>query len=236
MRAPETLARAERRTLAESADVDSSTEVNRSREQLAVWVRSDHPCAQLLRFASLGGLSSIAYLVLFLAFDDPQLGNLAGSIVSTALANELHRRLTFRAAARVTWFTAQLEGGALALAGLALTAACLAILERNAPGLSDLTRAGAVLAVTAGVGTLRFLALRLWIFRLPEPTVILPQVLRSQRAGNPNLLLRPRHSILPVREGPDTRGYPARHTGRAVGSSLGEVRRPAVGRRRSCRS
>lgn len=134
--------------------------------QLGTWLRSDHTFAQLLRFALVGGLSNIGYLLLFLAFygGGPQLANLAGSIVSTALANELHRRLTFHAAGRVRWFTAQLEGGGLALAGLAITAGGLAFLSSHAPGISDIAQAGAVLAITAAVGTMRFLTLRLWVF------------------------------------------------------------------------
>ncbi|MGV9415712.1 GtrA family protein [Nocardia sp. NPDC003693] len=134
--------------------------------QFGAWIRSDHALAQLVRFAAVGGLSNIGYLLLFLAFygGGPQLANLAGSVVSTALANELHRRLTFHAAGRVRWFTAQLEGGGLALAGLAITSGGLAILQSTAPGLGDLAQAGAVLAITAAVGTMRFLTLRLWVF------------------------------------------------------------------------
>lgn len=134
--------------------------------QFGAWLRGEAAFAQLIRFALVGGLSNIGYLLLFFAFygGGPQLANLAGSIVSTAVANELHRRLTFHAAGRVRWFTAQLEGGGLALAGLAITAGALAVLESTAPGLTDMAQAAAVLAVTAAVGTLRFLTLRLWVF------------------------------------------------------------------------
>ncbi|WP_280234281.1 GtrA family protein [Nocardia cyriacigeorgica] len=122
----------------------------------------DHAFAQLLRFALVGGASNIAYLLLFLACAGcgPLVANVVGSIVSTMIANELHRRLTFRATGRVGWFTAQWEGGGLALIGLAVSTATLAGLEFMAPGLGEITRAGAVLAVMAAVGGLRFLALR----------------------------------------------------------------------------
>ncbi|GAB2548454.1 hypothetical protein GCM10027167_63170 [Nocardia heshunensis] len=134
--------------------------------RLGVWLRGDAVFAQLIRFALVGGLSNVGYVLLFLALygGGPQLANLAGSIVSTALANEMHRRLTFQAADRVRWYTAQLEGGALALAGLAITSGCLAILEVTAPGMGDVAEALAVLAITAAVGTMRFLTLRLWVF------------------------------------------------------------------------
>ncbi|MET9488245.1 GtrA family protein [Nocardia sp. NPDC006630] len=134
--------------------------------QLGDWLRSDHALAQLIRFALVGGLSNVGYLLLFLAFygEGPQLANLTGSIVSTAIANELHRRLTFHAAGRVRWHTAQIEGGGLALAGLAITSGGLAILTNTAPGLGGFAEAAAVLAITAAVGTFRFLTLRLWVF------------------------------------------------------------------------
>lgn len=86
--------------------------------------------------------------------------NAAGSIVSTMIANELHRRITFRAAGRISWLTAQWQGGGLALIGLLTSTAALAVIEFVAPALDELTRAGLVLAVMAAVGVLRFLALR----------------------------------------------------------------------------
>ncbi|WP_249040507.1 GtrA family protein [Nocardia cyriacigeorgica] len=121
-----------------------------------------HPCAQLLRFALVGGASNISYLLLFLACTGlgSMTANAAGSIVSTMIANELHRRITFRAADRVSWLTAQWQGGGLALIGLLTSTAALAVIEFVAPALDELTRAGLVLAVMAAVGGLRFLALR----------------------------------------------------------------------------
>lgn len=121
-----------------------------------------HPCAQLLRFALVGGASNISYLLLFLACAGlgPMAANAAGSIVSTMIANELHRRITFRAAGRISWLTAQWQGGGLALIGLLTSTAALAVIEFVAPGLGELTRAGLVLAVMAAIGGLRFLALR----------------------------------------------------------------------------
>ncbi|MEV6069680.1 GtrA family protein [Nocardia sp. NPDC052001] len=130
------------------------------------FLRGDHAIAQLIRFAVVGGASNIAYVLLFTAMTGvgPLAANIAGSIVSTVIANELHRRLTFRAAARVTWFTAQWEGGGLALAGLAISTAALAALGHLAPGLGALTQATAMIAVMAAIGGARFLALRGFVF------------------------------------------------------------------------
>ncbi|MEU8900466.1 GtrA family protein [Nocardia sp. NPDC048505] len=130
------------------------------------FLRGDHVVAQLIRFALVGGCSNIAYVLLFVAAGacGPLIANVAGSIASTVIANELHRRLTFRAAGRVGWFTAQWEGGGLALLGLLVSTAALAGLEFWAPGLGEIAQAGAVLGVMAAVGGLRFVALRGFVF------------------------------------------------------------------------
>ncbi|MVU77689.1 GtrA family protein [Nocardia sp. ET3-3] len=130
------------------------------------FLRGDHALAQLIRFALVGGLSNIAYALLFVAMIGigPLIANIAGSILSTVIANELHRRLTFRAAGRVGWFTAQWEGGGLAVIGLGVSTAALAGLDFFAPGLGAMVEAGAVIAIMAAVGGLRFLALRGFVF------------------------------------------------------------------------
>ncbi|GAB2706327.1 hypothetical protein GCM10027089_31130 [Nocardia thraciensis] len=121
----------------------------------------------------MGGASNIAYVLLFTALSEtgPLVANVAGSIVSTVIANELHRRLTFRAAGRVGWFTAQWEGGGLALIGLVVSTAALAGLDFWAPGLGGLAQATAALTVMASIGGMRFLALRGFVFGTsPAPT------------------------------------------------------------------
>lgn len=130
------------------------------------YLRGDRALPQLVRFALVGGTSNIAYGLLFLllAATNPLLANIIGSLVSTGIANEMHRRLTFHAADRVGWFTAQWEGGGLAILGVCITTAALAALEFFAPGLSQSSQVGAVIGITAAVGGLRFLALRGWVF------------------------------------------------------------------------
>ncbi|WP_255675140.1 GtrA family protein [Nocardia rosealba] len=130
------------------------------------YLRGDRVLPQLIRFSLVGGSSNIAYVALFFALHrvGPLIANIVGSVVSTIIANELHRQLTFHAAERVGWFTAQWEGGGLALLGLAITTAALAALGVWAPGLGDIAQALAVLTITAIVGGIRFLALRDLVF------------------------------------------------------------------------
>ncbi len=136
---------------------------------LSALVRSDRGVGQFARFVMVGGLASSVYALLFVLLRD--LGqvpaNIVGSALSSMLANELHRRLTFRAGERVTWFTAQWEGGALALIGLTATSLALGWFDGVVTDPSVVAEIAVIALVTATIGTLRFLALR-WVFR-PQP-------------------------------------------------------------------
>ena len=128
--------------------------------------------AQLARFAMVGGLATSVQVLLFTALAPAGVlpAYAVSWAVSTALANELHRRRTFRADERVGALSAQLEGGGLALLALLITSAALAALAVTAPDAGVGAQTILVLAVTATVGLLRFLALR-WSFvvRRPHP-------------------------------------------------------------------
>ena len=136
---------------------------------LAARVRSDDGLGQFSRFVLVGGFSSAVYGLLFVVLRG--LGevpaNLVGAALSSVLANELHRRLTFRAGERVSWFAAQWEGGALALAGMVATSLALSWFNSSVHEPAVVAEVLVIATVTATIGTLRFLALR-WVFR-PHP-------------------------------------------------------------------
>jgi hypothetical protein len=92
-----------------------------------------------------------------------QTANITGSIVSSMLANELHRRLTFRAGDRVGWWTAQWEGGGVALLGILATSAALGWLDTVTDVDGTVARLTLVGVVTGLIGLGRFVALR-WLF------------------------------------------------------------------------
>ncbi|MCV2487731.1 GtrA family protein [Geodermatophilus sp. YIM 151500] len=134
--------------------------------RLAQWAGGNGGVAQLARFLTAGGVANLAYALLFLALAPlgTQPANLAGALASSALANELHRRLTFRAADRVDWWSAQWAGGGLALTGWAASSLGLAALAASGATTGATTEVVLVLAVTASIGLARFVALR-WVFR-----------------------------------------------------------------------
>lgn len=129
-------------------------------------LRGDGTAAQFARFVLVGGSSNIVYALVFLLLrgQGSLLANVAGVVLSTVLANELHRRLTFDAAERVDWLPAQWEAGGLALVGLAVSSTALALLDLWFPSAPGAAQAILVIAVSALVGVFRFLALRGWVF------------------------------------------------------------------------
>jgi putative flippase GtrA len=132
-------------------------------------LRREDAVTQFARFVFVGGTSSVVYAVLFVALLGwgTQPANVAGAVASTVLANELHRRLTFHAGARVAWFTAQVEGGGLTLAGMGATSLALAGLSAWAGETHPTLQLLVIGGVTGAVGLVRFAALR-WLFR-PRP-------------------------------------------------------------------
>jgi putative flippase GtrA len=137
----------------------------------ATRLRQDDAWAQFARFVLVGGTSTALYAVLFLSLRS--LGYLPAHVVATAassmLANELHRRLTFRADRRVSFLTAQVEAGGVSFVGLVATSTALGWLDAAVGTAHPFWQITLVAAVTAVIGLLRFVALR-WIFRPAVPT------------------------------------------------------------------
>jgi len=135
-------------------------------------LHGDDAPAQFVRFVTVGVITSLVYFGVFLGLRGlgEQPANLVGAVLSSMLANELLRRLTFHAGDRVSWLTAQWEGGGLAAAGLVATATALAVLDGV---VSDEWWAQVLLiaSVTGAVGLARFVSLRLWVFGRPHRPV-----------------------------------------------------------------
>jgi putative flippase GtrA len=132
-------------------------------------LRRDDAFAQFSRFVLVGAASTAVYALLFLSLRGYGYlpAHVVATVVSSMLANELHRRLTFHAEERVSWGTAQLEAGGVSLFGLAATSTALGWLDSAAGAAHPLLQITLVAAVTAVIGLMRFIALR-WIFR-PTP-------------------------------------------------------------------
>jgi putative flippase GtrA len=133
---------------------------------LAERLRWDDVYAQFARFVLVGGSSTAVYAALFLALRGfgSMPAHLIATVVSSILANELHRRLTFRAEERVGFLTAQIEAGGVSFIGLAATTTALGWLDATVASAHPALQISLVATVTAVIGLMRFIALR-WIFR-----------------------------------------------------------------------
>ena len=133
------------------------------------WLRSDDTVAQFVRFVLVGGSTTAVYALLFLLLArfwgiNYMAAHVTAILASTALANELHRRLTFHAAERVGWFTAQWEAGGISMIGLFATSTALGWLDVATASAQHALQIAVVVGITALIGIIRFVALR-WIFR-----------------------------------------------------------------------
>ena len=139
---------------------------------------------QIISFAVIGGLSTVANLALYAGFRQwwaPLAANLAALVITTLLNTEANRRFTFLGA---RGSSARVHGQGLVVFALyyALTSGALLVLDRVAPHPSRALELAVLLAASV-VGTAgRFLLLRRWVFRKPlddafrQPTdAIVPQ-------------------------------------------------------------
>jgi putative flippase GtrA len=121
---------------------------------------------QLFRFAGIGALSTLAYLLLYAALrapTGPQLANLLALLVTAVGNTAANRRLTFGVRGRSDLVKHQGQGLVSFAVGLGLTSGALAVLHAAtaAPVWVELgVLVGANLVATA----VRFLLLRRWVF------------------------------------------------------------------------
>ena len=121
---------------------------------------------QFLRYVLVGAVTSALYAGVFVVVHPAGYvwANAVGMILSTVVANELHRRLTFQAARRKAWLPAQLESGGLAVIGLGATTLALAAANAVVPGAPWPFELALVLVATGLIGVAKFFVLRGLIF------------------------------------------------------------------------
>jgi putative flippase GtrA len=128
---------------------------------------------QVVRFAAIGIISTLAYLVLFLflrSMTGAQVANLL-ALALTAVGNTAaNRRLTFGVRGRGGAVKHQFQGFGVFLLGLAITSGSLAMLNLADPSPSTLVEITVLVIANLLATVVRFVLLRGWVFRRAAAT------------------------------------------------------------------
>ena len=123
---------------------------------------------QLVRFAGVGVLSTLAYIALFLALHSPLGGQgaNAAALLITAIGNTaLNRRFTFGIRGRARQAQHQAQGLIVFALALSLTSGTLALLHATTSDPGRNLELAVTVAANAAATLMRFLLLRRWVFR-----------------------------------------------------------------------
>ncbi|GAA2739747.1 bifunctional glycosyltransferase family 2/GtrA family protein [Kitasatospora cinereorecta] len=154
------MARVARRSLSGADRLDLPAAARRSRLPPGLgW--------QLASFAVIGTLSTVAYLLLYLAARQavPALVANAVALAVTAVFNTAaNRRFTFGVTGPRDALRHQVEGGIAFLIGLVLSSAAIALLHAVRPDSAHGVELAALVAANALATLVRFVLLRVWVF------------------------------------------------------------------------
>jgi putative flippase GtrA len=123
--------------------------------------------AQILRFAVIGVISTVAFLLLYSLFRTAmpaQVSNLIALVITAVANTAANRRLTFGIRGRRHAGRSQVEGLVVFGLGLVLSSGSLALLDLASPGASHVTELVVLVIANAVATLLRFVAYRAWVF------------------------------------------------------------------------
>jgi putative flippase GtrA len=128
---------------------------------------------QAVRFAGVGVLSTVAYLLLFLALRggmSAQVANITALLVTTVVNTAVNRRFTFAVRGRANALRHQAQAFAVFGVAMALTSGSLAVLSALVVHPPRLLEVSVLVVANLAATVLRFVLLRNWVFRLrPSP-------------------------------------------------------------------
>ncbi|MCO7222420.1 glycosyltransferase [Klenkia sp. PcliD-1-E] len=134
---------------------------------------------QLVRFAAIGAVSTLAYLALFALLRtgvEAQAANVVALLVTAVANTAANRRFTFGRTGRAGAVVAQGQGLLVFALGLALTSGALGVLHATTTDPGTAVEVAVLVAANAAATVLRFLLLRHWVFRTPAAATPVPAV------------------------------------------------------------
>jgi putative flippase GtrA len=130
---------------------------------------------QAVRFAGVGVVSTIAYLLLYVALRggmSAQLANITALLVTTLVNTAVNRRFTFAVRGRRRAIQHQIQAMAVFGAAIALTSGALAALSALVVHPPRVLEVFVLVVANLITTVLRFVLLRNWVFRFrPDPAV-----------------------------------------------------------------
>jgi putative flippase GtrA len=124
--------------------------------------------SQLARFAVIGFVSTVAYLVLYLALRGSMAApwaNLLALLICGVVNTTANRRITFGVRGRDRAARHQSQGLVVFALGLGLTSGALGLLDMVAPGAGPTVEVTVLILANAVATGLRFVLFRYWVFR-----------------------------------------------------------------------
>lgn len=124
--------------------------------------------AQVVRFGAIGVLSTIAYALVYLLFQTflpAQAANFLALLVTAVANTAANRRFTFGIRGRAGATTHHLQGLVVFGTAWALTSGSLVLLHAAEPHPGALVEVGVLTVANLVATLLRFVLLRLWVFR-----------------------------------------------------------------------
>jgi len=123
---------------------------------------------QLVRFAVIGLVSTLAYLVLYVALRGSMAApwaNLLALLICGVVNTTANRRITFGVRGRDRAARHQSQGLIVFALGLGLTSGALGLLDLVAPGAGQMVEVAVLVLANAVTTGLRFVLFRYWVFR-----------------------------------------------------------------------
>ena len=131
-------------------------------------IRQSAMVNQLVRFAAVGAVSTIAYLAIFVALRgavSAQAANLIALLVTAVANTAVNRRLTFGIRGRDGAARAQIQGLVAFGLGLGLSSGALGLLHLLDPRPTRIAEVCFLVVANVLATLLRFVLFRTWVFR-----------------------------------------------------------------------
>lgn len=137
---------------------------------------------QVIRFGVVGAISTVAFALLYVLFQEPfgaQPANFLALLLTAVGNTAANRRFTFGMNGPEKLFTQQFQGLVVFTLAWSITSSSLLILHASAPHSSPTMELVTLTAANILATLMRFVMLRVWVFRVPRADAAASRVVIS---------------------------------------------------------